>query len=139
VTEKFSFYSEIDSFQLKQPNKFIEWLLSVCKAENKEIFHVSFVFTSDEKLREINKEYLNHNYYTDVISFPLEKHPIEGDILISIDRVRDNAQQFKVSFDNELHRVMLHGLLHFIGYNDKTTKDSKIMREKENKYLITLA
>jgi len=86
-------------------------------------------------LLNINKLYLDHDYYTDVISFPMSKDPIEGDIFISIDRVKENAQNLKVSFSEELHRVMVHGLLHFLGYDDKTKEAQKKMTEMEDECL----
>ena len=84
---------------------------------------------------QINKDYLVHDYYTDIISFPLKEDPIEGDIYISIDRVKENAQDFNVEFEEELKRVMIHGLLHFFGYDDHEEADIKTMREKEAFYL----
>jgi len=84
---------------------------------------------------EINKKYLDHNFYTDIITFPLNNDPIEANVFISIVRVTENAQLYKQSFEDELHRVIVHGLLHMIGYNDKNELDEKEMRKKEDYYL----
>jgi len=104
--------------------------------ENKNIGHVSFIFCDDNYLLEKNKEFLNHDFFTDVISFDYsEKNTVSGDILISIDRVKENAKLFNVDFLSELHRVMIHGLLHLLKYNDKTKEEKRIMTQKENYYL----
>ncbi|WP_315819080.1 rRNA maturation RNase YbeY [Paraflavitalea speifideaquila] len=86
---------------------------------------------------EINRQYLQHDYFTDIITFNLSSHPapVIGEIYISIDRVRDNAQQFSTTFRDELHRVIFHGALHLCGYKDKTAKEEKLMRAKEDEYL----
>lgn len=106
------------------------------KSEQKNKGEITFIFCSDKYLLEINKEYLQHDYYTDVITFDYsENNIISGDIFISIDRVKENADTYKVSFENELYRVMLHGVLHLVGYNDKTKEEQKIMRQKEDEYL----
>ena len=96
-----------------------------------------YIFCSDKYLLEINRQYLNHDYYTDIITFNLSNHPeaVQGEIYISIDRVKDNARQFNASFTQELHRVIFHGALHLCGYKDKTAKEEKLMREKEDQYL----
>ena len=104
--------------------------------ENKKEGELSFVFCSDEYLLKMNIDYLNHNFYTDVITFDYtEGDVISGDVFISIERIKDNAKIFKTSFENELQRVMIHGVLHLIGYKDKTEDEKKEMRQKENKYL----
>lgn len=98
------------------------------------ITNLNYIFCSDDHLLSINKQFLNHDYYTDIITFPYrEGNNIEGEIYISIDRVKDNADQQKVSFENELFRVISHGLLHLIGFSDKTPKQKKLMREEEDK------
>jgi len=107
----------------------------VADAESKSIEAVNYVFMSDEELLLVNREYLNHDYYTDVISFPLSSDPIEGDIFISIDRVRDNATSLHISFLQELRRIIVHGLLHFLGYQDNTPEDRLSMTQKEDEYL----
>ncbi len=97
---------------------------------------ITFVFCSDDYLLKLNKDYLQHDYFTDIITFDYcEKNIISGDIFISIDRIKENARQYNVTFENELQRVMIHGVLHLVGYKDKSEEEKKIMREKENFYL----
>lgn len=132
------FYSEDTDFILEEQQRLTARILEVVKKEALTIEAISYIFCSDSYLLEINKKHLNHDYYTDVISFPYSTDPIEGDIFISVDRVRENAKNLSVEFIQELHRVMLHGLLHFIGYGDKTEEETLIMRAKENEYLLLL-
>ena len=97
---------------------------------------ITIIFCSDDYLLDKNRAYLNHDYYTDIITFDYsENDVVSGDLFISIDRVKDNANTYGISFDNELKRVVYHGILHLCGYKDKTEKDKKEMREKENYYL----
>lgn len=96
---------------------------------------INFIFVNDDELLEINKKYLNHDYYTDVISFPLSDNLVEGDIYISVDRVVENAIKFNQEFKKELLRVMIHGVLHFLGQDDKDDVSKEIMRKKENECL----
>jgi rRNA maturation RNase YbeY len=111
----------------------ITWLETIAKHHQVEIKELNYIFCSDDYLLEINKTHLNHDYYTDIITFPYGDHKkISGDIFISLDRVNDNALQFKVEKDEELKRVISHGLLHLIGFKDKTEEEAKVMREKEN-------
>ena len=114
--------------------KFIE---SIFKKEKKKIQGLNYVFCTDEELLEINRQYLNHDYYTDIVSFELSKkdEPAEGDIYISIDRIRDNALSLGEPLYKELHRVIFHGALHLCGYKDKTRSQSLEMRKKEEEYL----
>ena len=105
--------------------------------EKKKVGEINYIFCSDPYLLDINKRYLNHDYYTDVISFDYcENDIISGDIFISIDMVVYNSEKYEVSFLKELYRVIVHGVLHFVGYKDKTEEDSAVMRQKENQYLI---
>ena len=122
-------------FKLKNPSRIAEWLREVGKEEQKEIAILNYIFCSDEYLLDINRKYLQHDYYTDIISFPLKEEPVEGDIFISVDRVRENAKEFNSSFDMELMRVMVHGLLHFLGYDDHNDDDIRRIRRKEDHYL----
>ena len=116
--------------------KKIDWLKKIIASEKKQLGDIVFVFCSDAYLLEKNIEFLKHNTLTDVITFDYCKNDeISGDILISLDRVKENSKIFKVNFFNELDRVMVHGLLHLLGYKDKTKKDSKLMKSKENFYL----
>jgi probable rRNA maturation factor len=115
---------------------FISSLESLIGSENFESGEITIIFCTDDYLLEINKTYLNHDFYTDIITFDYSENDlVSGDLFISIDRVNDNAESFSVSFDNELKRVIYHGVLHLCGYKDKTEKDEKEMREKENFYM----
>jgi rRNA maturation RNase YbeY len=113
------------------------WIFETIKAEQKQLGELNYIFCSDEYLLKINKEYLNHDTLTDIITFDNSEEAltIEGDIFISIERVQENAQELKVSFEEELARVMIHGVLHLVGYKDKTLEDSQKMRAKEDHYL----
>ena len=113
-----------------------DWVKYVVASENKKLGDIIFVFCNDDYLLEKNITFLKHNTLTDVIAFDYSKgQKITGDILISIDRVQENSKIFEVSFLNELYRVMVHGLLHLLGYNDKNQKDAILMKSKENYYL----
>jgi len=136
--EGIHYYNEDSNFSLEYPQLITHWIKSVFTQENCEFITVNFVFCSDTYLHELNMKYLQHDTLTDVITFAYSKKPIEGDIFISIDRVNDNAKSFKVDFIVELHRVMIHGILHLIGYNDKTEAEQQEMRQMENKYLLLL-
>lgn len=133
--KEINFIIEEVAFELEEPNLIEDWVFRVIEKEQYEVKVINFVFCSDEYLLDINRRFLNHDYLTDVISFPFNENPIEGDIVISIDRVKENAKKFDVSFDNELHRVMIHGVLHFCGYKDKTKAEQKEMRQKEDNAL----
>ena len=117
-------------------NKCIYWLEQVINTEKKRAGDIVFVFCNDEYLLKKNIRFLKHNTLTDVITFDYTKgKDISGDILISVERIQENSEIFNVSFLNELNRVMVHGLLHLLGYNDKTKQEAKLMRSKENFYL----
>ena len=113
------------------------FIKNIFKQQGRHLSSLTYVFCSDEYLLEINKQFLNHDYYTDIITFDLSSSnkTIEGEIYISIDRVRDNAAQMGNTIKSELHRVIFHGALHLCGYRDKTVKDEKAMRKAEDKYL----
>ena len=114
----------------------IEWLSDVVRSEGGVLGEITVVFMNDNELLEYNKEYLKHNYYTDIITFDYtDSGVVSGDLLISVDRVRENASNLSQSFINELHRVCVHGVLHLLGYKDKTPEDQKVMRRKEDFYL----
>ncbi|WP_339606559.1 rRNA maturation RNase YbeY [uncultured Roseivirga sp.] len=133
-----NFFSEETPFELKQEEAINLWLQNIAKAENTEIEEISYIFCTDDYLLKINQEYLDHDYYTDIITFDNRddiNDPIESDIFISIDRVTENAIDQNVPFEVELKRVLAHGLLHLIGYNDKTEDEQQLMREKEEAYL----
>lgn len=135
-----TFFAEDTDFVLPQKQKVREWIGSVIKNEGfARISELNFIFCSDDYLLDVNKEYLNHDTYTDIITFDSSEveNMIAGDIFISIDRIRDNAAKFQVSDKDELHRVIVHGILHLCGYGDKTKTEKTRMTEKENEYLAT--
>lgn len=135
VENKLNFHVESIDFDFQNAENVSKWLLNTCKDCQKSVSNIDFIFCSDSYLLEINKKYLNHDSFTDIITFPLGSDPIEANIFISIDRVKENAQLYKEEFLDELHRVMVHGVLHMIGYGDKTEQEKEIMREKENHFL----
>ena len=121
-------------FKLANKEIFSRWLISVANEEGFLIDTLVFLFVDDKEILEMNKKFLKHDYYTDVITFgDLEDKKISGDIAISIERVLDNSKTYGVEFEDELKRVMVHGLLHIIGYNDKASDDKSVMSQKENK------
>ena len=122
-----------DITEIKQNKK---WLNQVISNEDKEEGDITYIFCDDDYLLEKNIRFLNHNTLTDVITFDYcEGNSVSGDIFISIERVKENSEVFKVDFLTELNRVMVHGLLHLLGYKDKTERESNLMRKKENYYL----
>lgn len=114
---------------------FVLWLSKVCSKEDQELGDLTFVFCSDDYLLEVNKKHLDHDFYTDIITFDYTDEVVSGDLFISIDRVRDNADSNKVTFNKELHRVIVHGVLHLLGYGDKDDEEKTNMRSLEDKYL----
>lgn len=112
-----------------------KWLTDVCVSEGKVLGDLSIIFSSDSYLLQINQDYLKHDYYTDIITFDYCEDDITGDLFISLDRVSENAIEHKVTVENERNRVVVHGLLHLIGYGDKSPEESKLMRQLEEKYL----
>jgi len=119
-------------FQLENEEKFEEWIDAIIESEGKEPGEINYIFCDDEYLHNINMQYLDHDTLTDIISFDYTIGDlISGDIFISIERVKDNAKDYEVSFDNELLRVISHGILHYCGYKDKNENDALIMRQKE--------
>lgn len=129
--EIINFYSE-NSFELQDQAAYESWLKRVISSEGKKTGEISFIFCDDEYLLKINQDYLDHDTYTDIISFDNSVgNMLNGDIYISTERVAENADIFKVSFPEELKRVLVHGVLHFSGYKDKTPEEQQLMREKE--------
>ena len=127
------FHEEDISFVLPNECTYISWIQAVIEAESCHLQQLNYIFCSDPALLKVNIEYLNHDTFTDIITFPYAAPPtIEGDIFISIDRVKENAAQFDQSFERELRRVMIHGVLHLCGYGDKSEEEQKTMRAKEN-------
>lgn len=138
---KINFFTEEISFNLKQKRKIKAWIDDTIASEGYQLEELNFIFCSDEYLLRINNDFLQHDYYTDVITFDNSEafKTIVGDIFISIDRIRDNAKQNTVSSTNELCRVMIHGTLHLLGFKDKLKKDKLLMTHKENEYLQKLS
>jgi len=120
-------------FQLTAATFYVDWINRVIYSEKKSLGNLNFIFCADDFLLDMNKKYLDHDTYTDIITFDYcEGVVIAGDIFISIDRVKENANDFNVSFDSELLKVMAHGMLHLMGYKDKSEEDIIIMRSKED-------
>ncbi|OUS01618.1 rRNA maturation RNase YbeY [Flavobacteriales bacterium 33_180_T64] len=133
-----SFNYETD-FKLDAESKISAWISKTISTENCKEGEVNYIFCDDDYLHKINVEFLDHDSLTDIISFDYSiGKELHGDVYISIERVVDNAKDFNVEFFEELHRVIIHGLLHYCGYKDKTEEDAKLMRAKENHYLTTL-
>ena len=132
-----NFFSEKKSFSIPNKKKIRVLIKQLCLSEKKDLSFLNLIFCSDEYLLEINKKHLNHDYFTDVITFDFseDNKNIEGDVYISVDRVADNATKYKQEKDSELIRTIIHGTLHLFGYKDKTKKEKEIMTSKENKYL----
>lgn len=131
------FFSEEIPFKLKQSRKLKDWIKSSLEKEKHSLKSLNYVFCSDASLLQRNIQYLNHNTLTDIITFDLseEEGVIEGEIYISVDRVRENAAKYSKSFEDELHRVLIHGVLHLAGYRDKKADQKAEMRKKEDYYL----
>lgn len=131
------FFSDGIDFKLTKPNLTKKWIINALTREGKKLDDLTYIFCSDEYLYDINKRYLNHKTYTDIITFDLgeSNETILGEIYISKERVESNAKTLKVPFDEELHRVIIHGALHLCGYKDKTTAQKNEMRKRETAYL----
>lgn len=138
MTDKASvinFYTESSSYRIINKNLLRRWVLKCLQKESKSLNYLSVIVCDDDYLLKVNQEYLNHDYLTDIISFQYSVEPIEGELYISIDRIRDNAKKFQCTIPNELHRVIIHGVLHLCGYQDQSPQDKDIMTVKENTYL----
>jgi len=155
------FFSEKIKFKPKGKSVVIKWLYSVAVSEGYSVDELNYIFCNDDYLLELNKKYLNHNTLTDIITFdysenqlsekgnpkklntdyqtPNTEHRISGDIFISIERIKENAEKYNTTFDEELHRIMVHGLLHLLGYKDKKPGEKILMRKKEDFYLSARA
>jgi probable rRNA maturation factor len=135
VSELSLFFEEIERLNLN--GQYLQKLIgSLIQKEEKIFGDISVIFCSDEYLLKINEQYLGHNYYTDIVTFDyVEKSVISGDLFISVDRVAENAEKYGNSFIEELHRVLIHGVLHLVGYKDNTTEEQSLMRDKEDFYL----
>ena len=129
-------FQNTSKFKVKDLRKKKIWLNSISKNEGKDIGSLNFLFVDDKEMLKYNKKYLHHESYTDIITFDNSlNNKIAGDIVISLERVNENAKYYQVSYKYELERVMAHGLLHLLGYNDKNKEEKKIIRKKENYYL----
>lgn len=135
-----NYFSQKPRFKLKNPVKTSTWIRKVIKKEGNSLRSLNYVFCTDEYLREMNIQFLKHRTYTDIITFNYNpsKTEIEGEIYISVDRVRENAETFQTDFQTELNRVIIHGVLHLLGFNDKTKAEKTAMREKEDACLSLL-
>ena len=123
-----------------QKRKITSWIKATIASEEKSPGDISFIFCSDNYLLEVNKQYLDHDYFTDIITFDyVENNVISGDIFISCDRVKENALKYKTGFENELSRIIIHGILHLLGFKDKNKKDKLLMTKKEDFYLKVLS
>ena len=135
MTTTITFQSEEIKYTLKEKTRHKLWLAKLAAKEKYSILELNYIFCSDDYLHQVNLDYLNHDTYTDIITFDNSEDKkskiIEGDIFISVERVKENAAKYTAKLDDELHRVMAHGLLHLMGYRDKTAKDTALMREKE--------
>lgn len=132
------FHTESIDFELDSPTTIESWIKETILSENGDLHFINYIFCSDEYLHKINLEYLDHDTYTDIITFPYREDKIESDIFISIERVRENADKFGVSFEHELYRVIIHGVLHLLGYQDKSPQQQQLMRTKEEEYVNKL-
>jgi rRNA maturation RNase YbeY len=135
-----NFFTEDINYVLRQKIKLRSWITSTIENNHCQLKVINYIFTSDNYLLNINKEYLGHDTFTDVITFNQSTDPnlLEADIFISIERINDNAKKLNLPISQELHRVMIHGVLHLLGFTDKEEPDKALMRKKENHYLALL-
>ena len=131
------FHSEDVDFSLSNPEQVSDWIASIIEQHDYELANLTYVFCSDDYLHQINVEYLDHDTLTDIITFDNadEEGVVESDIFVSIDRVKDNAQTLGIPFEDELHRVLIHGVLHLLGFKDKTDEQEALMRKQEDSCL----
>jgi rRNA maturation RNase YbeY len=129
------------SVNLRQRTALKEFITLIFKKEGRKLESLNYIFCTDQRLLSINKEYLQHDFFTDIVTFELSprNQPVTGEIYISIDRIKENARNLKESFQKELLRVIFHGALHLCGYKDKTAREKTLMREKEDYYLSKYA
>lgn len=137
MQQRIRFFYQGGAFAFRRRNALKQFLEQLLRREGRKLQEVRIIFCTDAQLLEINRSHLNHDYYTDIITFPFSEstEPVEAELYISIDRIRDNAVTAGLSFREELHRVIFHGVLHLCGYNDKSSQEIKQMREREDYYL----
>ena len=135
------FFEEDINFNVPNHNNLTSWLSQIIRAEGYQLEELNYIFCTDNYLHQMNLTYLNHDTLTDIITFDNSESEqiIEGDIFISIERVKENSEEFEVPFETELNRVLVHGLLHLIGYKDKSVSEKALMREKEEACLSLLS
>jgi len=131
------FFNEDLNYRIRNIRKIRTWIIAAIKHEGGELENINFILTSDAFLHQINVEYLAHDTYTDIITFEYNEpgNPILSDIYISVDRCRENAKSYKVSLKEEIHRILIHGVLHLLGYKDKSKTEKQLMTSKEDYYL----
>lgn len=131
-----SYFTEGTKFVLKDKRLNSRWLKLVAESEIRRVGDISIIFCSDDYILDVNQKYLQHDYFTDIITFDYcEEDVLSGDLFISVDSVRENSHEYGTDFQTELNRVMVHGILHLIGYDDHTKEDIALMRSKEDYYL----
>lgn len=136
MAEKINFYNEDCDFTLKGKAAMRGKIKQLVENEGAKLGYLSVIFCSDRKILEVNKNYLKHDYFTDIITFDYrEAENVQGDLFISVETVAENARKYGVTFEQELTRVIIHGVLHIVGYNDKTPEEQAIMRQKEDFYI----
>jgi rRNA maturation RNase YbeY len=137
MSEAIHFFFENTRIELKDRNRLKTFILKQIRSAGKKLETLNYVFCTDPALKKMNQQHLGHNYFTDIISFDLSENPktIQAEIYISIDRVRENAKTFKTTLKRELHRVVFHGVLHLLGYKDKSRSERQEMREMEEQWL----
>lgn len=137
MQQQIRFFYQCEAFAFVRRNALKQFLAQLLRREGRKLQEIRIIFCTDEQLLDINRTHLNHDYYTDIITFPFSEvgQPVEAELYISIDRIRDNAASTGTPFREELHRVIFHGVLHLCGYNDKSSQQIKQMREREAHYL----
>lgn len=133
------FHNQGVTFNLRIKNKIRAWVRSAIQQENKILGEINLIFCTDDYLKQINEQYLQHDYYTDIITFQYSASPLSGDLFMSLDRIKDNAKHFGVPLKNEVLRVIIHGVLHLCGYTDQKPKEKQQMRQKEDFFLSQMA
>ena len=128
-------FSEEVDFLYENKASLQDWILQILSKEERTARYINIIFCNDQYLLKVNQDYLDHDYYTDIITFQYEEKPIEGELYISIERVKENAKERNLTFTSELHRVIAHGVLHLIGYGDKSEDEITTMRAKEEDQL----